>query len=151
MDQIVGHGTRDEISQEIHFSLLKMHIEAVHTNDLEQIITKCCVGDCKYDTLDKLAALGYHWYEIYLISQEVHLSILKLHLQAAHTVWNRFTRSQKRKNLPLHSHHQIVQGLHLNPTTATATNTSNPSSKKREEEDNFRYTSPTLQQEDRQV
>ena len=38
MDQIVGHGTREEISQEIHFALLKMHIELFHTTALEQTL-----------------------------------------------------------------------------------------------------------------
>ena len=36
MDQIVGAGTREEISQEIHFTLLKMHMEIFHPNGLEQ-------------------------------------------------------------------------------------------------------------------
>ena len=79
---------REEISQEDHLALLKQHIEYCHPQALEQasLYTKCCVGNCKYDTMDAWTMDPAAEVNITRedISQEDHFFLLKIHIEACH-------------------------------------------------------------------
>ena len=87
MDQFAAmvNITREEISQEDHLALLKQHIEYCHPQALEQasLYTKCCVGNCKYDTMEQFDLEGMN-ITLNDISQENHFALLKMHIEACH-------------------------------------------------------------------
>ena len=131
------------------------------------MFTKCCVEECKYDTMEQFDLEGMN-ITLNDISQENHFALLKMHIEACHPqVLGQAPAGQLSHTPPTLAPESggARGGSGLAFTTflwvplwrepslwkPAITNTSNPSPKKREEEDNFRYTSPTLQQEDRQV
>ena len=176
MDQFAAmvNITREEISQEDHLALLKQHIEYCHPQALEQasLYTKCCVGNCKYDTMDAWTMDPAAEVNITRedISQEDHFFLLKMHIEACHPqVLGQAPAGQLSHTPPtlapksggargggsgLASSTFLWAPLWREPSLwkPAITHTSNPSPKKREEKENsFRHTSLTLQQEDRQV